>query len=138
MFNKVYFLYQRYVIKRLRSKQRIYFDEYLISKYVKEDLNILFIGVAWYNKWIFLKYRKTKWVTIDTSPKNRQFGAKKHIIGNFPQGIETISHKGKFDIIIFNGVYGWGINSEVTLKESMKKMNALLKPNGLIIFGSYR
>ncbi|MDC1292422.1 class I SAM-dependent methyltransferase [Amylibacter sp.] len=135
MFGKLYFLYQRYVIKRLYSEQRIYFDNYLIPKYVKDGLNILFIGADWYNKWIFLNYKKTNWITIDTLPGNRKFGAENHIIGNFPEDLEIILHKGKFDIIIFNGVYGWGINSEGALQDSMQKMNALLKLNGLIIFG---
>jgi SAM-dependent methyltransferase len=135
MFNNLYYLYQRYIIKRLNSEQRIYFDNYLIPKYVKNDLNILFIGIAWYNKWIFKKYKKTNWVTIDPSPESQKFGAQNHTIGNFPNDIKTSLYKEKFDIIIFNGVYGWGINCEDTFKKSIKKMYETLKPNGLVLFG---
>lgn len=132
---KLRYYYLKYVLRRLTSKQRKFFDRELIPKYAGKRKKILFIGVEWYNAWIFKKYKSSEWVSIDPESANIPYGAKNHVHGKFPRDFNISIHENSFDVIFCNGVYGWGVNSKKDLELLMRGIHSLINPNGTCIFG---
>ena len=135
MFGRLTYYFQRFILKRLISEQRRYFDNILVPRYAVGGKRILFIGIEWYNRWIFHKYKAAQWVSIDPFESNRKFGAKDHLVGKFPDDINIEDNVATFDVVFCNGVYGWGVNSETGLEYVMQNITSILKPNGICIFG---
>jgi hypothetical protein len=129
------YTYGRYVRSKLQSPQRVFFDEVILPESTKAAKKCLFIGVDWYNKYIWKKYDSIYWVTVDPIKKNSQYGASEHYIGGFPLGSIELISKHKFDVIYFNGVYGWGLNHLDELKDTFCQLRLLLKNGGKIVFG---
>lgn len=135
MLGRLKYYYQRLILKRLTSDQRRYFDNIIVPRYSRRGNVNLFIGIEWYNEWIFKKYKHVKWVSIDPFEKNTQFGATNHFTGTFPRDLSISEYTNKFDVVFCNGVYGWGVNSSHELSEVLENISVILKPGGLCIFG---
>ena len=39
------------------------------------------------------------------------------------------------DVVVFNGVYGWGLNDPETLERTLQGFAELLRPDGELVFG---
>lgn len=130
-------------ISRLRG-----FDLYLNSpdRYVLEDIiipnlaackeidKILFVGCDWYTK-AYRKYFKNKdYWTIEIDEKKRKYGSKKHIIDGL-QNLGNYIENDYFDLIVCNGVFGWGINNKQDTEAAIKQCYNCLRQDGLLVLG---
>ena len=116
---------------------------FLESKLFKEitlnydNLKILFVGVHKYSSWyamIFNNFTSNTFFTIDTEfdySKNK-YGSNFHNVGDFL----THNFNRRFDIIIFNGIFSYGINEVNLQKKAILKIHKLLRnDNSYFIFG---
>jgi SAM-dependent methyltransferase len=72
--------------------------------------------------------------TIDIDPENKKFGAKNHVVDDV-QHLSDHFEENKFDLIIFNGVIGWGLNKKQEVEKGVKEIHKVLKKGGLLIVG---
>jgi SAM-dependent methyltransferase len=72
--------------------------------------------------------------TIDIDPKRRRFGSKNHIIDN-ASNLKNHFQDGYFGAIIFNGVFGWGLNDPAEIEKSIQAMYDIMAPGGILVFG---
>lgn len=98
--------------------------------------NVLFIGCEWYTKgynhW-FESHKKNLW-TLEVKPWKRVFGAKQHIIGS----MQDMSHhftRDSIDLIICNGVFGWGLNDKPDVEAAFQACFYCIRPGGVLIIG---
>jgi SAM-dependent methyltransferase len=95
---------------------------------------ILFVGCAtytWHYKRLFTK--KEYW-TIDPVTRRAVFGAKKHIVGTLRQMTQYVG-KEYFDLIICNGILGFGLDNLQDVEASFKTCHYCLRPGGILIVG---
>ncbi|GBQ06946.1 hypothetical protein [Saccharibacter floricola] len=104
----------------------------------KSDLKILVIGTESCSKYDADQIGNEcdeVW-TLDIKEGNRVYGVRKgrHITAS-TEDIDKYFRKGYFDIVLLNGVIGWGINSRSEQEEAIKNIHYLSKENALLMIG---
>ena len=69
----------------------------------------LFVGCApftWHYEAIF---PGRDYTTIDQDPRCRRYGATRHVVDK-PKNLDRHVAPGSFDLIVCNGVFGWGLD----------------------------
>lgn len=96
---------------------------------------VLFIGCEWYT----YGYRKwfpaeTYW-TLDFNPRKKLFGSPHlHIVDSMTH-LAVHFEPGSLDLIICNGVFGWGLNDPVDIETAISAVHRVLRPGGLFLLG---
>ena len=95
---------------------------------------ILFVGCAWYTLHYPNIFRSREFITMEISPDEAQYGGTTHIIDS----CENIAHhfpENSLDVVVFNGVYGCGLNELPAIERTLQAIHQSLRLNGLFIFG---
>jgi hypothetical protein len=97
---------------------------------------MLFVGTAPYTR----HYERIVtdcggvWITSDVNPSAAVWGAKEHVVGPVEQ-INLWFPQRSFDAVILNGVFGFGVDSELQRNASLGAIAVILKQNGLLLLG---
>ena len=130
------FKYRKTVYKS--SKVRNYFEYQILPFFSSENRfqHILIVGIANFTQHYPLLFQQKKFVrTIDTNPSVARFSsAKIHIIDSIENIEKHIDHD-SLDLVLMNGVYGWGLDSENALKKSLNNIHMVMKQEGVLVFG---
>jgi hypothetical protein len=102
----------------------------------KKYKNILIVGVDLYTLHYpyFLSNNKNQIVSIDCDKSKAKYGAVIHLIDKV-QNITKFINKETFDFILFNGVYGWGLDNLNEVEECIKGFRYILSTGGIVLFG---
>ena len=95
---------------------------------------ILFIGCAWYTQhypWLFTD--RDFW-TMECDPQLARFGGRRHVIDTCER-VDRHFAAGSLDVVICNGVYGFGLDDAAALESSLRGFHRVLRPDGLLVFG---
>ena len=114
-----------------RLLEQVIFPEILRTP---EYRRILFVGCAWYTLHYPRVFRDRDFITMEISPEEAQYGGATHIIDS----CEKIAHHfqpDSLDVVVFNGVYGCGLNELSGINLTLQAIHRTLCPNGLFIFG---
>src|SRR5512134_3675667 len=71
---------------------------------------VLFAGCAWYTRRYAELFPVDGYRTIDPDPVQRVFGAANHLTAGL-QDIADHVGKGSLDLVVCNGVFGWGLDA---------------------------
>ncbi len=98
---------------------------------------VLSIGVAYYNAHhaAIFAARGTELWTIDVDPQCERWGSPgRHVIGN-ALDLDAYFPPDTFDVVILNGVLGYGIDDQASVGRALAAIAAVLKPNGRLVIG---
>lgn len=95
---------------------------------------VLFVGCDWYTRHYEKMFNgKTYW-TIDPDRWKRQFGAPHHhVIGM--EKIDEHFAPGSLDLIVCNGVFGWGLNERADVERAFAGSFSRLREGGHLLVG---
>lgn len=121
-----------------RAKDRRLLDEHILPALarVASLRRVLFVGCDWYTEHVeglFVRSGREYW-TIEIDPARARHGAKRHIVGPLVQ-IDAHFAGGSLDLIVCNGVIGWGLNDPVEIEKSMAACARALAPGGILLLG---
>lgn len=95
---------------------------------------ILFVGTAWYtDKYEKVFAGKTYW-TIEIDPSLRRYGSRLHVTDSVTNLLAHFAPE-TFDLIICNGVLGWGLDDRAEVERAFSGCHDSLKPGGLLLLG---
>ncbi|MGE0171436.1 MAG: class I SAM-dependent methyltransferase [Oligoflexales bacterium] len=101
--------------------------------------SILFVGCDYYTSFysdLFCKFWRFFYATIEPMQEKAQYGSsQKHIVGKFEEFSITLDVKNRFDVVVINGVYEYGLNSPEQKKKSIDMCKELLEPGGIVLLG---
>jgi len=96
---------------------------------------VLFVGCDWYTRHYEAEFFKgADFWTLEPDPAHRRYGARQH----FTAPLEALAeHAGamRFDVIICNGVYGWGLDDRVQCETAFEQCRRQLRDGGLLVLG---
>jgi SAM-dependent methyltransferase len=97
---------------------------------------VLFVGTAPYTHQIARLFRRRgdHYTTIESESGGALWGARNHIVAPI-QEIGRHRPDGYFDCIVFNGVFGFGIDDLEGQRAAIKVLHDALAPNGLLLVG---
>lgn len=123
---------------RHRAKDRRILDERILPRLAENPrfARVLFVGCDWYTEHVegLFSAAGREYATIEIDPNRAVHGARRHVVGaladlarHFPDG--------SIDLIVCNGVIGWGLNDPVEIERSMAACVAALSPGGMLLLG---
>ncbi|MBW4634494.1 MAG: class I SAM-dependent methyltransferase [Iphinoe sp. HA4291-MV1] len=120
----------------LDSPDRLVLEDVIIPYFISrsEYHKILFVGCEWYNKPYRQLFRNQEYWTIEIEEWKKRYASKRHIIDSL-LNLDLHIENNYFDIIIYNGVFGHGINSREDVEESFNQCYKALREGGILVFG---
>jgi SAM-dependent methyltransferase len=118
------------------NHDRYILEQKIIPFYLEspEFIKVLFVGCGSYTKH-YEKWFKTKeYWTIDINPMKKIYGAKNHIIGSMSD-LSLHFKDNSLDLIICNGVFGWGLNDREDVEKAFSGCYDSLRKGGVLILG---
>ena len=111
-------------------------EQVILPAYARRDdiRRVLFVGCDWYTRHYEAIFAgKTYW-TIDPDRWKRRFGARHHhVIGM--ERIDVRFDPASFDLIVCNGVFGWGLNQRADVERAFDGAFSRLRDGGHFVLG---
>lgn len=95
---------------------------------------VLFVGCAPYTRHYEAIFERAEYWTIDPVPRRRRWGGRRHIVGRL-EGLGRHVPAAHFDLIVCNGVLGWGLDRRADAEAAFAACHAALRPGGALIVG---
>jgi len=121
----------------LPSEDRRVLETMIFPYFIESDAyhSVLFVGCSWctrpYNR---LFERSKNYWTIDYSPMKRHYGCRQHVTDGL-QNLRRHFEPGTFDLIVCNGVYGWGLDAREDIEAAFSASAECLKEDGVLLIG---
>jgi len=99
-----------------------------------EFQRVLFVGCDWYTAHYGRIFAGREYWTLEKDPGRRKFGSANHItdaLQNLPAHVKP----GFFDLVLCNGVLGWGLNDPEEAERSLEACRVALRPGGVLVLG---
>ena len=118
------------------NHDRYILEQKIIPYFVdrKEFTKVLFVGCGSYTKHYEKWFEKKEYWTIDINPMKKVYGAKKHITGSMSD-LKLHFKDNDLDLIICNGVFGWGLNDRKDVEEAFSGCYESLREGGALVVG---
>ena len=97
----------------------------------------LFVGVRGYTRSYERWFREAgiEFWTSDIDPAAQRYGAKgRHAVADV-RDLDQTFLPGSFDLVILNGVFGWGVNEPQGMQQTLRAIAHVLQPNGMLLVG---
>lgn len=101
----------------------------------EQNRRILSVGVAWYTKDYADAFEGKTFVTMDIDPSRAPFGAREHVTGDLRDLELHFSVEDSFDVILLNGVIGYGLDTGDDVDRGLRASAARLRENGMLVIG---
>ena len=121
----------------LKNEDRRVLEQAIFPYFLRSESckDVLFVGCDWYtegyNKWF--EEKKNYW-TVDVDASNEKYGSKQHIVDRL-QNVGRHFPAGAFDLIVCNGVFGWGLDARPDAEQAFQACYRCLRENGVLIIG---
>jgi SAM-dependent methyltransferase len=120
----------------LRTKDRYVLEEVILSYFVKSPAHhkVLFVGCEWYTKRYEELFNQKEYWTIEIDPRLKKYGASHHVVDSL-NNLDSHFEPNYFDVIVYNGVFGWGIDTKEDAETAFNQCFQCLRENGVLVFG---
>lgn len=123
---------------RHRALDRRLLDERILPRLAKNPrfARVLFVGCDWYTEHVedLFAAPGREYTTLEIDPGRAAHGARRHIVGALA-GLGDHFPAGSLDLIVCNGVIGWGLNDPAEIERSMEACATALSPGGALLLG---
>lgn len=122
---------------KVNTRDRVILENIIIPFYLarKKNQRLLFVGCAPYTEHYKEYFKDHEYWTIDPDPSQKSFGSKnKHYVIPLEE-IENYFKEDFFDLIICNGVFGYGLNKPDQCEKAFDNCFSCLRENGSLILG---
>ncbi len=121
----------------LRTEDRRVLEQVIFPYFLHADeyRNVLFVGVHWFTQGYNRTFESRKsFTTIDILPDLAPFGGKRHIVDGL-QNIGAHFPPGALDLILCNGIFGWGLNERADVEQGFAACHRTLRTGGVLVVG---
>ena len=125
------------VASYLKNEDRRVLEQVIFPHFLDEETcqDILFVGCDWYTKGYNEWFEKNKhYWTIEIAPSRKKYGAKRHIVDGL-QHLSKHFKPGALDLIVCNGVFGWGLDARIDVEQAFRACCDCLREGGVLVVG---
>lgn len=120
---------------RRRSADRHLLEGQILPEFARDAAvtRVLFCGCARYTRDYGALFDGAEYWTLDPDPRRRRFGARLHLVDR----LECLERHvpGHFDLIVCNGVLGWGLSTLPQAEAAFSACHAALARGGYLLLG---
>jgi hypothetical protein len=122
--------------QRIVSHDRMILEQVILPSFASTTTiqKVLFVGCAAYTQQYKDMFREKEYWTIDPKRVKKKYGSERHIVDSIIK-IETYITKDYFDVIILNGVIGFGLNRIGDIEQAINACYATLASQGILLVG---
>jgi SAM-dependent methyltransferase len=95
---------------------------------------VLFVGCDWYTAHYPSLWPQADFTTIEPDAAKARHGAQRHF-GDVLQNLGRHVAPSSFDVIVCNGVYGWGLDKPGDVETAFRACIEALAPGGVLVLG---
>lgn len=122
---------------RLRTPDRIFLEDRVLP-WLRDEArvkSVLDIGCDWYTRSYPELLKAERYETIDLDPeKARHASGGRHHVGSLLE-LDRHCERGAFDLVICNGVFGWGVNGREKIAAAAGQIAGVMRPGGWLVLG---
>lgn len=122
---------------RLDTADRRLLEQCILPYYAaRADVrSVLFVGVGWYTEAYEALFAGRRYVTLDMDPRVARHGSRQHhVVGSAVEAGQLFG-PGAFDLVVFNGVFGWGLDERADVNAALESFHHVLRPGGELVVG---
>jgi SAM-dependent methyltransferase len=115
-----------------RVLEQTIFPHFMSNQTIRD---VLFVGCDLYTAHYEREYfSRANYTTIEPNPGRARYGARNHLVAPLEE-LAKYSGPNTFDLIICNGVYGWGLDTLQQCEAAFSQCYECLRVNGLMLLG---
>ncbi len=120
----------------LSTEDRRVFEQVVMPYFAErpEFGRVLFVGCDWYTAHYGRIFAGREYWTLEKDLGRRKFGSERHITDAL-QNLLAHVKPGFFDLVLCNGVLGWGLNDPEEAERSFEACRLALRPGGVLVLG---
>lgn len=123
---------------RIESVDRVLLEQRWLAAYAADPAvrTLLFVGCEWYTRDYAALFDpdRARFRTIDIDPRKARHGSIDHILAPLQEVARHVD-RASVDVIVCNGVYGYGIDDREQLEAALRAAHAVLRPQGTLLLG---
>ena len=120
---------------RIRTEDRARLEDLLLPRFAGAQVaKLLFVGSETYTRTYAAAFPPGHFRTVDIDPAKAKHGTPDHIVAPI-QDVHLHVPPATFDVVVMNGVYGWGVNDRPALTAALTSIATVLKPGGKLVLG---
>lgn len=121
---------------RIRSRDRLLLDEQFLPWFAaRTDIKrVLFVGCDYYTAHYPGLFPNAEFWTIEPRATKAKYGGNHHVVA-YLQDLRSHAQPHTFDLIVCNGVYGWGLDAADDIQSAFAACFDCLRPGGYFILG---
>jgi hypothetical protein len=100
-----------------------------------ETKRVLSVGVAWYTARYVEAFAGRRFATLDLDPARAAFGSAEHVVGDLRELERHFAASEPFDLILMNGVIGYGLDAPDDVERALRACAARLRAGGTLVIG---
>jgi hypothetical protein len=121
-------------INRAHADRRYLIETILPAFRAARPRRVLFVGCRPYTRPYEAFFEDAEYWTLDVEPKVARWGSRLHRTGDVSMA-DAIFERGQFDMILLNGVLGWGVDSDEDISRTLGALWRVMQPGGLLLVG---
>jgi len=120
----------------IRTSDRKMLEQDILPFFAKDKKydDILFVGCEWYTR----KYNKLfaghNYWTMEMDQDLAPYGGRQHIVDKV-EAVRAHFEPNSLDLVVCNGVFGWGLNQKADIEQAFGGIFECLKPGGIFLLG---
>jgi SAM-dependent methyltransferase len=99
-----------------------------------EVRRVLFIGCDWYTRHYGAFFEGREYWTLDKNAARRRHGSALHVVADVAN-LDAHFEAASFDLVVLNGVLGWGLDEPADAEAALAACAARLAPGGVFLIG---
>jgi SAM-dependent methyltransferase len=122
---------------RADTADRRWLEQVLLPHYApRTDVaTVLLVGTRWYTRHYPSLLPRQRCISIDIAPSASSHGSPGGHIVDDVRHVEHHLAPASVDLVLFNGVFGWGLDDAVALDQAVGALAHVLRPRGELVFG---
>ena len=120
-----------------RSPDRRVLEEVILAHYAARPapLRLLFVGTRRYTRGYERRVAGHRLLTLDIDPRAARYGSPHgHVVASASRAVEHYA-PGTFDVVLCNGVFGWGLDRRADVEDALGGFATLLRAHGELVIG---
>jgi SAM-dependent methyltransferase len=121
---------------RLDTPDRRVLEDLILPYYAGSPTfeRVLFVGCAPFAAHYGAQFSERRYWTIDPVARRRRYGSPNHIVGRL-EDLDRLAGAERFDLIVCNGVLGWGLNRPHDAERAFTACFSALSQGGHLVVG---